>query len=52
MTGNTRGSRLLTHAMHNKGTAFTRGLWITPVHRGRTYDVLGNAPYEVERRCS
>jgi malate dehydrogenase (oxaloacetate-decarboxylating) len=23
-----------------------RGLWITPGHRGRIYDVLGNAPYE------
>jgi malic enzyme len=23
-----------------------RGLWITPAHRGRIYDVLGNAPYE------
>ncbi len=23
-----------------------RGLWITPDHRGRIYDVLGNAPFE------
>jgi len=23
-----------------------RGLWITPEHRGRIYDVLGNAPFE------
>ena len=23
-----------------------RGLWITPAHRGRIYDVLGNAPFE------
>ncbi|HEX6739733.1 MAG TPA: NAD-dependent malic enzyme, partial [Vicinamibacteria bacterium] len=23
-----------------------RGLWITPGHRGRIYEVLGNAPYE------
>src|SRR5262245_27865079 len=23
-----------------------RGLWITPDHRGRIYDVLGNAPYD------
>jgi malic enzyme len=22
-----------------------RGLWITPAHRGRVYDVLGNAPF-------
>ncbi|HET7342217.1 MAG TPA: NAD-dependent malic enzyme, partial [Methylomirabilota bacterium] len=23
-----------------------RGLWITPEHRGRIYDVLGNAPFD------
>ncbi|WLT32177.1 NAD-dependent malic enzyme [Geothrix sp. PMB-07] len=23
-----------------------RGIWITPEHRGRIYDVLGNAPYD------
>jgi malic enzyme len=23
-----------------------RGLWITPEHRGRIYDILGNAPFE------
>jgi malic enzyme len=23
-----------------------RGLWITPEHRGRVYDVLGNAPFD------
>ena len=23
-----------------------RGLWITPAHRGRIFDVLGNAPFE------
>ncbi|MDL2718944.1 MAG: NAD-dependent malic enzyme [Acidobacteriota bacterium] len=23
-----------------------RGLWITPAHRGRIYDVLGNAPFD------
>jgi malic enzyme len=23
----------------------SRGLWITPAHRGRIYDVLGNAPF-------
>ena len=23
-----------------------RGLWITPAHRGRIYEVLGNAPFE------
>jgi malic enzyme len=24
----------------------SRGLWITPAHRGRIYDVLGSAPFE------
>ena len=24
----------------------SRGLWITPAHRGRIYEVLGNAPFE------
>lgn len=26
-----------------------RGLWITPEHRGRIYDVLGNAPFDDAR---
>ena len=32
--------------MYSKIFRRTRGLWITPQHRGRIHEVLGNAPFE------
>src|SRR5688572_27240732 len=32
--------------MYSKIFRRARGLWITPQHRGRIHDVLGNAPFE------
>jgi malic enzyme len=32
--------------MYSKIFRRARGLWITPQHRGRVYEILGNAPFE------
>ena len=36
-----RACQQFSHIFRN-----ARGLWITPEHRGRIYDVLGNAPFD------